>query len=148
MHNLWVEISKLNERLYNVGEENSNEAIEERRKLLEDRLTLIEKYNKLYMAKEEYFKSGVIPVVEEKKEDSVDYSQMKDIDLLKALKAAKQYISRCENQLKYQKNTRGKDNPMPPCPKRDDIEKRLASKINEYSLLCNEYERRCGNGTH
>ena len=69
--------------------------------------------------------------------------QMSDLQLAKKAKAAKAAINRAKNQLRYQQDTAAKkENPMPQCPKRKEIEKKLTAKQDELAKLESELKRR------
>jgi hypothetical protein len=73
---------------------------------------------------------------------------MSDLDLAKAIKAAKATITRCNNQLRFQQDVSVKDNkplpenPMPDCPKKEKIVKKLADKTQQLVILTAELESR------
>jgi len=62
VYELFTNISKTHRQLFELGESNSEEVIAQRQELLEKRLPLIERYEKIYLLKEQYFMTGVIPL--------------------------------------------------------------------------------------
>lgn len=155
---LHTDIAKLTNEIFEVGENNDDESMNKRKELLEVRKPLIEKYNTLYELKEEYYlkKSlsdseqktlsgiidslkGVVPT----QEQVADISNIGTLALAKAVKACKQFIVRLSNQLKYQRNTSTEvPNPMPDCPKREQLLSQLDAKKKEYTILSEELSKR------
>lgn len=158
VHDCWVKLSKFLNDLFNVGEGNSDVEIAARRLLLDEREPYIERYNSVYEAKEAYFagkltEAQLQEVVDGKTVEAVLHPappkketplrSLSDLKLFNRAKAAKQYITRCKNQLRYQQDTAAKaDNPMPDCPRRKKIEKKLAAKEAELKVLEEELKKR------
>lgn len=154
---LHTDIAKLTNAIFEVGESNDEESINKRKELLEVRKPLIEKYNILYNLKEEYYIKKTLSD-EEKNilSDTIDslkgvvppekvsnLSNIGTLALAKAVKACKQFIVRLSNQLKYQRNTSADvPNPMPDCPKREQLLSQLEEKKKEYAVLCEELCKR------
>lgn len=159
VHETWVEISRITEELYNVGTGNNKASKAKRKSLLNERLPLIERYNQVYEAKEAFFsgeltEEQLLVVVENKPEEPkakqkpVDYKKLSDLQLDKKIHSTKQAINRATNQLLYQQDTKGeKENPLPDCPRKKELEERLAMKRIELDDLVAEYERRGISGT-
>jgi hypothetical protein len=161
VHDTWVELSRIKEEMFNLGTENTPDIVSRRKVLLDEQAPLMARYNEVYEAKEAFFNGemdeqqllAVInqeePKVEEKRPvDNVDLSKMSDLDLAKAIKAAKATITRCNNQLRFQQDVSVKDNkplpenPMPDCPKKEKIVKKLADKTQQLVILTAELESR------
>lgn len=158
VHDCWVKLSQFLRDLFDVGEGNSEKEVAARLLLLNDREPYIERYNSVYEAKEAFFAGKITEkqlqeVVDGKTIDAVLHPpkpkketplrSLSDLTLAKAIKAAKQCITRYNNQLRYQHDTAQRyDNPMPQCPRRTKIEKLLADKQSELATLEAEYKRR------
>lgn len=155
VHDTWVEISRITEELYDVGTGNDKASKDQRKALLEERLPLIERYNQVYEAKEAFFlgemtEEQLLAVIENKPEvpkakekKPVDYKKLSDLELAKKIHSTKQAINRASNQLLYQQDSKGeKENPLPDCPRRKELEERLQVKRTELDSLLAEYERR------
>lgn len=158
VHEAWVKLSKNHRDLYAVGEGNSEKEMAARRILLAEREPLIERYNSIYEAKEALF-AGVLTeaqlqeVIDGKTIDQVLHpvkpkkvtplASLSDLQLAKKAKAAKAVITRCKNQLRYQQDTAAKEEkPMPQCPRRKEIEQRMADKQAELATLEEELKKR------
>ena len=158
VHECWVKLSQFLRDLFNVGEGNSEKEVAARLLLLDAREPYIERYNSVYEAKEAFFAGKITEaqlqeVVDGKTVEAVLHPpkpkketplrSLSDLTLAKAIKAAKQCITRYNNQLRYQHDTAQRyDNPMPQCPKRTKIEKRLAEKQAEIAVLEVELKKR------
>lgn len=154
---LHTDIAKLTNTIFEVGENNDEESMTKRKELLEVRKPLIEKYNTLYELKEEYYIKKTLSdeeknilsdtinsikgVVPPKKVSNL--SSIGTLALTKAVKACRQFIVRLSNQLKYQRNTSAEvPNPMPDCPKREQLLSQLEEKKKEYTILSEELSKR------
>lgn len=146
VHDTWVELSRIKEELFNLGNENTPDIVSRRKALLEEQAPLMARYNEVYEAKEAFFngemdEQQLLAVInqEEPKEENrqpTDYSQLSDLELTKRIKAVKQVINRSSNQLLYQQNTVAKtENPMPDCPRRRGIEQRVLVSKAELETL-------------
>lgn len=158
VHDAWVKLSKIHRQMYDTGEGNGEKEVAERKRLMNEREPLIERYNSIYEAKEKFFAGSLTEaqlkeVVDGKTLDQVLHpeppkvetpmQQMTDLQIAKKAKAAKAAINRAKNQLRYQQDTAAKkENPMPQCPKRKEIEKKLAAKQDELAKLESELKRR------
>lgn len=160
VHDTWVEISRINEEIFKLGTGNDEATKAKRVALMDERQPLIERYNSVYEAKESFYNGELseeelkqVIVGKPKEEPKVDETRaealtMGDVELLKKIKSTKSAINRAQNQLLYQKDTKQKkENPMPDCPRRKEIEERLAQRQSEMATLMTEYERRGLNGT-
>lgn len=161
VHDTWVELSRIKEELFKLGTENNPDIIARRKALLDEQAPLVARYNEVYEAKEAFFDGeldeqqllAVInqeqPNVDNKQQAAnKELSKMSDLDLAKAIKAAKAAITRCNNQLRFQQDVATKggkplpENPMPDCPKKEEIVKKLADKTQELVTLTAELESR------
>lgn len=158
VHDAWVKLSKIHRQMYDTGEGNGEKEVAERKRLMNEREPLIERYNSIYEAKEKFFagsltKAQLKEVVDGKTLEQVLHpvkpkkvtplSSLSDLQLAKKAKAAKAVITRCKNQLRYQQDTAARyDNPMPQCPRRKEIEQRMADKQAELETLEEELKKR------
>ena len=138
IYNLYTKISIAHRHLFELGESNSEDVVAKRKQILDERLPLIKRYEKIYLLKEEYFKTGIIPdelpqLLSEDKDKKGDnqnkFSHLSDIELLKKEHALRVSIGKIQNRLQYQSLTKGTTpNPMPECPLRT----KLAGKLSEF----------------
>ena len=162
VHDTWVELSRIKEELFELGTENTPDIIARRKALLDEQTPLMARYNEVYEAKEAFFngeldEQQLLAVInqEQPKEENkqqpkanTELPKMSDLDLAKAIKAAKAAITRCNNQLRFQQDVATKggkplpENPMPDCPKKEEIVKKLADKTQELVTLTAELESR------
>lgn len=146
--------ARLARQRYELGESNDEQSVEKRKTLGEsiDRLT---NYMDILIAmREKYEKDGVLPdmdtlnnapsaaeVKEEdgKPEESVDYKSMSTDKLKTRRKSLTNQITRKENMLLYQSETKQEEeNPLPDSPKRVKLEKQIENLKAEKSKV--EYE--------
>lgn len=146
--------ARLARQRYELGESNDEQSVEKRKTLGEsiDRLT---NYMDILIAmREKYEKDGVLPdmdtlnnapsAAEEKEEDekqkkSVDYKSMPTDKLKTRRKSLTNQITRKENMLLYQSETKQEEeNPLPDSPKRVKLEKQIENLKAEKSKV--EYE--------
>ena len=154
VHELWVELSRLKEDLFNEGEGNDADSCKRRAAMLEELSLLTARYNEVYESKEAYFAGEIaadqlqavldgrqLDTNEQGKTDTL--TALSDLELVKRVKAAKQAVNRLSNQLLYQQNTVGKvENPLPDCPKRQELEAKLHERKREFAALSEEKKRR------
>lgn len=145
--------------LYCLGTSNDNDTVRKRKEILEKRIPLIEKYNKLYELKEEYFKTGVVDLelkklVNSKIEDEItithakvtvpetEYSSLTDVELLKRKQQLSSSITKTKNLLKYQSIKKLEfENPLIGDDKKN-AEKKLKDLKNEQNMIINEIKKR------
>lgn len=146
--------ARLARQRYELGESNDEQSVEKRKTLGEsiDRLT---NYMDILIAmREKYEKDGVLPdmdtlnnapsAAEMKEEDekpgkSVDYKSMSTDKLKTRRKSLTNQITRKENMLLYQSETKqDEENPLPDSPKRVKLEKQIENLKAEKSKV--EYE--------
>ena len=140
----------LHRQLRNVGDRNDQTSIERRKILQEDITRLSDLMDALFPLKDAYYTTGTIPTDEQieqainthssslkpipsggeggrltqsslrKKEE--DFSDMSRQQLQKRRHNIKTQLTKKENLLRYQVERKAKkENPMPPCPKREKI---------------------------
>lgn len=146
--------ARLARQRYELGESNDEQSVEKRKTLGEsiDRLT---NYMDILIAmREKYEKDGVLPDMDtlnnapsaaevkeedEKPEKSVDYKSMSTDKLKTRRKSLTNQITRKENMLLYQSETKQEEeNPLPDSPKRVKLEKQIENLKAEKSKV--EYE--------
>lgn len=146
--------ARLARQRYELGESNDEQSVEKRKTLGEsiDRLT---NYMDILIAmREKYEKDGVLPDMDtlnnalsaaevkeenEKREKSVDYKSMSTDKLKTRRKSLTNQITRKENMLFYQSETKqDEENPLPDSPKRVKLEKQIENLKAEKSKV--EYE--------
>lgn len=146
--------ARLARQRYELGESNDEQSVEKRKTLGEsiDRLT---NYMDILIAmREKYEKDGVLPDMDtlnnapsaaevkeedEKQEKSVDYKSMSTDKLKTRRKSLTNQITRKENMLLYQSETKQEEeNPLPDSPKRVKLEKQIENLKAEKSKV--EYE--------
>ena len=150
LYELFTAISTAHRKLYELGEGNSEEVVAQRRRILEDRLPLIRRYEKLYPLKERYFDTGKVPdelvrMVREKVEEQpvpvptdgrAELEKLSDMELLKKEHSLKVNINKTRNRLEYQANRKlDTPNPMPESPLRTKLEAKLNDLRNQYATI-------------
>ena len=157
LYELFTAISIAHRKLYELGEGNSEDVMAQRRRILQDRLPLIRRYERLYLLKEKYFDTGVVPaelprmlaekVVEEPKavpdSSRKELESLSDIELMKKAHSLKVNINKTRNRLEYQSlNKLDTPNPMPDSPLRSKLEAKLADLRGQYTLVTQILESR------
>lgn len=152
-------IREIDNTLFNLGTSNDPDISAQRSKLLVERIPLIELSEKIYVLKEEYFVTKIIPAdledllkiatgekkVEEPKDLTIDekIQAMTDLDLHNRKRNIVTQITKYRNQLLYQSNKKEqKENPMPAGEKRTKIEGNIESLTKEMELVNSEIEKR------
>ena len=157
LYGLFTAISTAHRKLYELGEGNSEDVVSQRRCILENRLPLIRKYEKLYPLKERYFDTGKVPdelvrmirekVVEEPApvptDGRAELEKLTDMELLKKEHSIKVNINTTRNRLEYQANRKlDTPNPMPESPLRSKLEAKLADLRTQYANVTEIIESR------
>lgn len=157
LYELFTTISTAHRKLYELGEDNSRDVVAQRRRILEDRLPLIRRYEKLYPIKERYFDTGKVPdelvrmirekVVEEPApvpmDARVELEKLTDMELVKKEHSIKVNINTTRNRLEYQANRKlDTPNPMPESPLRTKLEAKLSDLRNQYATITKIIESR------
>ena len=157
LYGLFTAISTAHRKLYELGEGNSEEVVAQRRRILEDRLPLIRRYEKLYPLKERYFDTGKVPdelirMVREKVEEQpapvtvdsrAELEKLSDMELLKKEHSLKVNINKTRNRLEYQALKKlDTPNPMPESPLRSKLEAKLAALRSQYTIITEIIESR------
>lgn len=157
LYELFTAISTAHRKLYELGEGNSEDIVAQRRRILEDRLPLIRRYEKLYPLKEKYFDTGEVPaelvrMVREKVEEQpapvpmdgrAELEKLSDMELLKKQHSIKVNINKTRNRLEYQALKKlDTPNPMPDSPLRTKLEAKLNDLRNQYATITKIIEPR------
>ena len=157
LYRLFTAISTAHRKLYELGEGNSEDIVAQRRRILEDRLPLIRRFEKLYPLKEKYFDTGEVPaelarMVREKVEEQpapvsmdnrTELEKLSDMELLKKQHSIKVNINKTRNRLEYQALKKlDAPNPMPDSPLRTKLEAKLNDLRNQYATITKIIESR------
>lgn len=157
LYELFTAISTAHRNLYELGEGNSGDVVAQRRRILENRLPLIRRYEKLYPLKERYFDTGKVPdelvrMVREKVEEQpapvpmdgrAKLEKLTDMELMKKEHSIKVNINTTRNRLEYQANRKlDTPNPMPESPLRSKLETKLADLRSQYTIITEIIESR------
>ena len=157
LYELFTAISIAHRKLYELGEGNSEDVVAQRRRILQDRLPLIRRYEKLYLLKEQYFDTGKVPaelsrmiaekVTEEPEPAATDSRKeleaLSDVELMKKQHSLKVNINKTVNRLEYQALKKlDTPNPMPESPLRSKLEAKLANQRQQYTLVTQILESR------
>ena len=157
LYELFTAISTAHRKLYELGEGNSEDIVAQRRRILEDRLPLIRRFEKLYPLKEKYFDTGEVPaelsrIVREKVEEQpapvsmdnrTELEKLSDMELLKKQHSIKVNINKTRNRLEYQALKKlDTPNPMPDSPLRTKLEAKLSDLRNQYATITKIIESR------
>jgi len=153
VYELFTNISIMHRKLFELGEGNSEDIVKKRKELLEERLPLIKRYEQIYLLKEQYFTTGIIPkelplLLNEHVKNSAETEGNPDdtpscklhllsgVELMKKKQAITVAINKIQNRLQYQSLTKTEQpNPMPPSPSRDKIETKLATLKDELKKI-------------
>ena len=157
LYELFTAISTAHRKLYELGEGNSEDIVAQRRRILEDRLPLIRRYEKLYPLKEKYFDTGEVPaelvrmiretITEEPepvaKDSRTELEKLSDLELAKKQHSLKVNINRTRNRLEYQADRKlDEPDPMPESPLRTKLEAKLADLRSQYTTVTKIIESR------
>ena len=163
---LYAIIDKQHRELYDLGTSNEESVVRKRKKILDSRKPAIERADRLFLLKEEWFsladgtaRERVAKEIKEmlaapvKEQPTIaetpgraslpNVSKMSDIDLTKRLTQLRSSITKTRNMLQYQSIRKGESpSPLPEGPKRTEYEKKLKSLQAEYNAISAEVERR------
>ena len=172
---LYAFIDKLHRKLYDLGTSNADDVVRHRKKILDERKPVIERADRLYQLKEEWFALEDGParcrVAKEIREmlaaplneqptitGSSASSQMQtdqlrdavasltDLQLSQRRTQLRSSITKTQNMLQYQTIRKGDSPaPMPPGPKRDEYEQKLKALKTEFKAVTEELARRAAN---
>jgi len=149
VYELFTAISTMHRQLFELGESNSEDVVKQRKGLIEQRLPLIQRYEQIFLLKEQYFASGVVPVelplLLQQQEETVvptpphcttcDLEFLSGVELMKKKQAVMVAIGKIQNRLQYQSLTKGDPNPMPESPLKEKLEAKLNSLKEDYKKI-------------
>ena len=169
---LYALIDKRHRELYDLGTSNADDVVRKRKKILDGRKPAIDRADRLYRLKEAWIKLEDGParervasdirellaapwkeqptMVETSASPQMQSNQLRDavgslsdLDLTNRRSALRSSITKAQNMLQYQTIRKGDSpTPMPPGPKRDEYERKLAALKAELTAVCDELERR------
>jgi hypothetical protein len=168
---LYSLIDKRHKELYDLGTSNADDVVRKRKKILDDRKPAIERADRLYLLKEEWFaledgpgrkkiEGDIMELLSESKIGGGGFAfvfdsqkqeirqteldaGMSDIQLAKSRASLRSSITKTQNMLQYQSIRKASSpTPMPSGPKRDEYEKKLATLKALLKSVCDEMERR------
>ena len=163
---LYSVIDKKHRELYDLGTSNADDVVRKRKRILDDRKPAIERADRLYQLKEEWFaledspgrervakeiqKMLAAPLEIENSELKVEnresVKEMTDMQLSKRRTQLRSSISKTQNMLQYQSIRKAAaPTPMPPGPKRDEYERKLKKLKAELTMVTDEIYRRTKN---
>ena len=142
VHDYWVEASRLQLELHDLGTDNSPESCAARLAVMQRRDAAMEEYNRLYALKEDYFSGKLTeeelkaavnlkPTKEETAEKAANVSSLSDLELARSLKSKKESLRLTKKKLD-----------LPECPKREQITADINRRQAEVKLLEKEYKKR------
>ena len=153
VYELFTSISIIHRQLFELRESNQEDIVKQRKELLEKRLPLIQRYEQIYLLKEQYFNTGIIApelplLLEEHSKTGVEIENIPDnspdcklqllsgVELMKKKQATTVAINKIQNRLQYQSLTKSEQpNPMPPSPVRDKLEGKLAMLKEDLKII-------------
>ena len=168
---LYALIDKQHRELYDLGSSNEDTVVRKRKKILDGRKPAIERADRLYLLKEEWFaledgpgrkkiEGDIMELLSESKIGGGGFAfvfdsqkqeirqteldaGMSDIQLAKSRASLRSSITKTQNMLQYQSIRKASSpTPMPSGPKRDEYEKKLATLKALLKSVCDEMERR------
>ena len=159
---LYNQIDIIHSQLYETGTSNDTNFVSSRKRLLDKRKPMCVRVDLLYRLKEEYFRTTgddqrevlaelkELTTAEPAQQPSITtrvavskLKAMKDIDLLKRKQALATSITKTHNMLQYQSLKKlDTSAPLPPGPKRDKYERKLAALKLEYKSILQELKNR------
>lgn len=155
LYRLFTAISIAHRKLFELGESNSKDVVKQRRKILDERLPLIVKYEKIYLLKEQYFQTGIIPeelsewllekgTANKPANDKFSILQsLSDIELVKKAHSVKISLNKTNNRLLFQSLTKAEHpNPMPNGTLREKLEAKLTLLNEELKYINALIEKR------
>ena len=141
LYELFTEISVAHRHLFETGESNSENVVKQRKELLDKRLPAIQRYEQIYLLKEQYFATGTVPlglprlIKEYATADpetphtcgDCNFQFLSGVELMKKKQAVAVAINKIQNRLRYQTLTKGDTpNPMPDSPLKEKMVAKLA----------------------
>jgi len=169
---LYALIDKRHRELYDLGTSNADDVVRKRKKILDGRKPAIVRSDRLYRLKEAWFKLEDGParervasdirellaapwkeqptIVEASASPQMQGNKLRDavgsltdLELSKRRSALRSSITKAQNMLQYQSIRKAETpTPMPPGPKRDEYEQKLAALKTELTAVCDELDKR------
>lgn len=168
---LYALIDKRHRELYDLDTSNADDVVRKRKKILDERKPVIERADRLYRLKEEWFaledgpgrkkiEGDIMELLSESKiggggfafvfdsqKQEIRQTELdagvSDIQLAKSRASLRSSITKTQNMLQYQSIRKASSpTPMPSGPKRDEYEKKLATLKALLKSVCDEMERR------
>ena len=170
---LYALIDKQHRELYDLGTSNEDAVVRKRKKILDGRKPAIDRADRLYQLKEEWFalddgtareqvandiremlaaplgeQPTICTPVETRHGTSLqpDVSRLTDLQLSKRRTQLRSSITKTQNMLQYQSIRKATSpTPMPKGPKRDEYEQKLKALKAEFKAVTDELARRAAN---
>lgn len=160
---LYTQISTMHRKLFETGDGNDTASCKLRAAILAERLPLIDMYDRIWIAKEDYFITGKITkelqqlikeyqehfigvnrmMTKDAKPDESIYAEMSDFELAKKKGNLSAQITKTNNMLKYQSIRKLEEEClMPDGAKKDKLVAKLKTLKDQYSLIVAEIEKR------
>lgn len=125
------ERTELHKKLADIPDDNAPKNVKDRKEILDDIKVLSMTLDILYIAKDNYFKNGILPDIKRLfgKEENPKPKDLDGAELMKRKKNLESSLAKDRNQIKYQSKTASKhENPMPDGPKKQVIADRIKEK--------------------
>lgn len=135
---LYNERSMLKKQQNTIPDENTPENIEKRRAIIKAIESISDRLDVLYTAKKAYLENNIVPDEQQLFPPSgrIPLPETDTGQLIIKRNNLRSSITRAKNMLEYQSQKKGsKPNPMPDCPKRGELEKRIADKEKELAEI-------------
>ena len=170
---LYALIDKRHRELYDLGTSNADDVVRKRKRILDDRKPAIQRADRLYRLKEEWFalddgtareqvtndiremlaapleeQPTICAPVETRHATSLqtNVSGLTDLQLSKRRTQLRSSITKTQNMLQYQSIRKAASpTPMPKGPKRDEYEQKLKALKAEFKAVTDELARRAAN---
>lgn len=156
---LYSIIDKMHKELFDLGTSNADDVVKKRKNILDERMQVILRADKLYLLKEEWFagNTSVIdeiakmlsekidgnPSVAKSLPEEVNVSSLTDSQLVKRKTQLSSSITKTKNMLDFQSIRKGDvQTPMPDGPKRDEYELKLNQLKKEFTEVAAEIKKR------
>lgn len=137
---LYNERAMLKKQQNAIPDENTPENMERRKAIIKNIDSISDRLEVLYTAKKAYLENNILPEEQQLFPDPTQRNdQDQDIDtgqLIITRNNLRSSITRARNMLEYQTQKKGsKPNPMPDCPRRKELEARIAGKEKELAEI-------------
>lgn len=137
---LYNERSMLKKQQNTIPDENTPENIEKRKTIIKNIESISDRLDVLYTAKKAYLENNIVPseqqLFPESGQKNISESDVDTGQLIIKRNNLRSSITRAKNMLEYQSQKKGnKPNPMPDCPRRKELEKRITDKEKELAEI-------------